>query len=100
MTQPIKTDLVIVGAGPIGLFAVFELGLLDMKTHLIDILDKIGGQGAELYPEKPLYDIPGIPGTSPPGLVASLREQIKPFNPQFHLSEMVENVEKIGDPLF
>ncbi|MGB6253548.1 MAG: NAD(P)/FAD-dependent oxidoreductase, partial [Bradyrhizobium sp.] len=81
-------------------FAVFERGLLDMKTHLIDILDKIGGQCAELYPEKPIYDIPGIPMTSAQGLVDALLEQIKPFNPQFHLNEMVEKVEKIGDPLF
>jgi thioredoxin reductase (NADPH) len=100
MDEPIKTDVVIIGAGPIGLFAVFELGLLDMKCHLIDILDKIGGQCAELYPEKPIYDIPGIPFTSAQGLVNGLLEQIKPFNPQFHLSEMVEKVEKIGDPLF
>jgi thioredoxin reductase (NADPH) len=71
-----------------------------MKCHLIDILDKIGGQCAELYPEKPIYDIPGIPFTSAQGLVNGLLEQIKPFNPQFHLSEMVEKVEKIGDPLF
>jgi thioredoxin reductase (NADPH) len=98
--EAIKTDVVIVGAGPIGLFAVFELGLLDMKTHLIDILDKIGGQCAELYPEKPIYDIPGIPFTSAQGLVEALMQQIKPFNPQFHLAEMVEKVEKIGDPLF
>ena len=100
MTEPIKTDVVIIGAGPIGLFAVFELGLLDMKCHLIDILDKIGGQCAELYPEKPIYDIPGIPFTSAQGLVDALLQQIKPFNPQFHLNEMVESVEKIGDPLF
>ena len=100
MDEPIKTDVVIIGAGPIGLFAVFELGLLDMKCHLIDILDKIGGQCAELYPEKPIYDIPGIPFTSAQGLVNGLLEQIKPFNPQFHLNEMVERVEKIGDPLF
>jgi len=100
MSEPIKTDVVIIGAGPIGLFAVFELGLLDMKAHLIDILDKIGGQCAELYPEKPIYDIPGIPYTSAQGLVDALLQQIKPFNPQFHLGEMVESVEKIGDPLF
>jgi thioredoxin reductase (NADPH) len=100
MDEAIKTDVVIIGAGPIGLFAVFELGLLDMKTHLIDILDKIGGQCAELYPEKPIYDIPGIPFTSAQGLVDALLEQIKPFNPQFHLNEMVEKVENIGDPLF
>jgi thioredoxin reductase (NADPH) len=100
MAELIKTDVVIIGAGPIGLFAVFELGLLDMKCHLVDILDKIGGQCAELYPEKPIYDIPGIPHTSAQGLVDALLQQIKPFNPQFHLTEMVESVEKIGDPLF
>jgi thioredoxin reductase (NADPH) len=100
MSEPIKTDVVIIGAGPIGLFAVFELGLLDMKAHLIDILDKIGGQCAELYPEKPIYDIPGIPYTSAQGLVDALLQQIKPFNAQYHLGEMVESVEKIGDPLF
>jgi thioredoxin reductase (NADPH) len=100
MTEPIKTDVLIIGAGPIGLFAVFELGLLDMKAHLVDILDKIGGQCAELYPEKPIYDIPGIPYTSAQGLVDALLQQIKPFNAQYHLNEMVETVEKIGDPLF
>ncbi|MGH6673162.1 MAG: NAD(P)/FAD-dependent oxidoreductase [Xanthobacteraceae bacterium] len=100
MSEPIKTDVVIIGAGPIGLFAVFELGLLDMKAHLIDILDKIGGQCAELYPEKPIYDIPGIPFTSAQGLVDNLLQQIKPFSPQYHLNEMIETVEKIGDPLF
>ncbi len=100
MTEPVKTDVVIIGAGPIGLFAVFELGLLDMKAHLIDILDKIGGQCAELYPEKPIYDIPGIPYTSAQGLVGALLQQIKPFGAQFHLNEMVEAVEKIGEPLF
>jgi thioredoxin reductase (NADPH) len=59
--ETIKTDALIIGAGPCGLFAVFELGLLDIKAHLVDILDKIGGQCAELYPEKPIYDIPGVP---------------------------------------
>ena len=77
MTEPIKTDVVIIGAGPVGLFAVFELGLLDMKCHLIDILDKIGGQCAELYPEKPIYDIPGVPYTGAQGLVEALLVQIK-----------------------
>src|ERR1700726_3257233 len=100
MSEPVKTDVVIIGAGPVGLFAVFELGLLDMKCHLIDILDKIGGQCAELYPEKPIYDIPGVPYTSAQGLVDALLLQIKNFHAQFHLSEMVEKVEKIGDPLF
>ena len=84
--------------GPCGLFAVFELGLLDMKAHLVDILDKVGGQCAELYPEKPIYDIPGIPFVTGQGLTEALMEQIKPFNPTFHLNEMVEKIEKIGDP--
>ena len=100
VTEPIKTDVLVIGAGPCGLFAVFELGLLDMKVHLIDILDKIGGQCAELYPEKPIYDIPGIPFITGAGLTDALLAQIKPFGPTFHLGEMVESVEKIGDPLF
>jgi thioredoxin reductase (NADPH) len=100
MSEAIKTDVLIIGAGPVGLFAVFELGLLDMKAHLIDILDKVGGQCAELYPEKPIYDIPGIPYITGHGLTEALMEQIKPFGPTFHLGEMVETVEKIGEPLF
>src|SRR5213592_4090272 len=100
MSEPIKTDVLIIGAGPCALFAVFELGLLDMKAHLIDILDKAGGQCAELYPEKPIYDIPGIPYITGAGLSDALIEQIKPFGAKFHLGEMVESVEKIGDPLF
>ena len=100
MSETIKTDVVIVGAGPVGLFAVFELGLLDIKAHLIDILDKVGGQCAELYPEKPIYDIPGIPFITGHGLTDALMEQIKPFNPTFHLNEMVTTVEKTGDPAF
>ncbi|MET0674243.1 MAG: NAD(P)/FAD-dependent oxidoreductase [Bradyrhizobium sp.] len=99
-TTPIKTDVLIIGAGPCGLFAVFELGLLDIKAHLIDILDKPGGQCAELYPEKPIYDIPGIPMVSGDGLTKALLEQIKPFGPQFHFSEMVQTIERIGDPAF
>src|SRR5689334_9899154 len=90
MSEPIKTDVLIIGAGPCGLFAVFELGLLDMKCHLIDILDKIGGQCAELYPEKPIYDIPGIPFITGQGLVDALMQQIKPFGATFHLGEMIE----------
>src|SRR6476661_6482452 len=100
MSEAIKTDVLIIGAGPCGLFAVFELGLLDMKVHLVDILDKIGGQCAELYPEKPIYDIPGIPFVTGQGLTEALMAQIKPFNPTFHLNEMVETIEKIGDPGF
>ena len=100
MSDPIKTDVLIIGAGPVGLFAVFELGLLDIKAHLVDILDKVGGQCAELYPEKPIYDVPAIPKISAQGLVDALMEQIKPFGPTFHLNEMVESIEKIGTPGF
>jgi thioredoxin reductase (NADPH) len=100
MSEPIKTDALIIGAGPCGLFAVFELGLLDMKAHVIDILDKIGGQCAELYPEKPIYDIPGLPYVTGQGLCDALLAQIKPFGATFHLQEMVQTIEKIGDPLF
>jgi len=90
--EPIQTDAVIIGAGPVGLFAVFELGLLDLKAHVIDILSKPGGQCAELYPEKPIYDIPGWPVISGEGLVEKLLTQIKPFSPQFHLGERVESL--------
>jgi thioredoxin reductase (NADPH) len=100
MSEPIKTDVFIIGAGPCGLFAVFELGLLDMKAHVVDILDKPGGQCAELYPEKPIYDIPGLPLVTGQGLIEGLMEQIKPFGATFHLNEMVETIERIGDPLF
>jgi thioredoxin reductase (NADPH) len=100
MTDTIKTDALIIGAGPVGLFAVFELGLLDMKCQLVDILDKVGGQCAELYPEKPIYDIPGFPIVTAQGLVDGLMKQSAPFNPVIHLNEMVEGIERIGDPLF
>jgi thioredoxin reductase (NADPH) len=100
MSETIKTDVLIIGAGPVGLFAVFELGLLDIKAHLVDILDKVGGQCAELYPEKPIYDIPGIPFITGHGLTEALMEQIKPFHPTFHLGEMVTTVEKLGDAQF
>ena len=100
MSEPIKTDVLLIGAGPCGLFAVFELGLLDMKAHLVDILDKIGGQCAELYPEKPIYDIPAVPYITGQGLCEALLTQIKPFGATFHLQEMVQTIEKIGDPQF
>jgi thioredoxin reductase (NADPH) len=100
MSDPIKTDVLIIGAGPCGLFAVFELGLLDVRAHLVDILDKVGGQCAELYPEKPIYDIPGLPIVTGQGLTESLMKQIEPFKPTFHLGEMVEAIERIGDPQF
>jgi thioredoxin reductase (NADPH) len=92
-----KTDVIIIGAGPVGLFAVFELGLLDMKAHLIDILDKPGGQCAELYPEKPIYDIPAYPVIGGQELTDRLMEQIAPFNPVFHFSQMAEKIEKLDD---
>ncbi len=89
-----KTDVIIIGAGPVGLFAVFELGLLDMKCHLIDILDVPGGQCAELYPEKPIYDIPAIPVCTGQELTDKLMEQIQPFEPMFHLGQMAESIVK------
>ncbi|RUW91065.1 NAD(P)/FAD-dependent oxidoreductase, partial [Mesorhizobium sp. M8A.F.Ca.ET.059.01.1.1] len=97
MTGIISTDVLIVGAGPVGLFAVFELGLLDLKCHLIDILDKPGGQCAELYPEKPIYDIPGWPSISAQGLVDKLLEQVEPFKPDFTYNRMVSSLEKLDD---
>ena len=96
-SPPIKTDVVIIGAGPVGLFAVFELGLLDIKCHLIDILDKPGGQCAELYPEKPIYDIPALPVVTGQQLTEQLMEQIKPFAPEFHLSQIVETLKPLAD---
>jgi thioredoxin reductase (NADPH) len=92
-----ETDVVIIGAGPVGLFAVFELGLLDMKAHLIDILDRPGGQCTELYPEKPIYDIPGYPVVTGQELTNRLMEQIAPFKPVFHLGQMAETLTKTED---
>jgi thioredoxin reductase (NADPH) len=90
----IKTDAVIIGAGPVGLFAVFELGLVDVKAHVIDILDRPGGQCAELYPEKPIYDVPALAIVTGQELTDRLMEQIKPFGAEFHFSERVETLEK------
>jgi thioredoxin reductase (NADPH) len=100
MSATTKTDVLIIGAGPVGLFAVFELGLFDMKCHLIDILDRAGGQCAELYPEKPIYDIPGWPMISAQGLVDRLMEQIAPFKPQFTFNRMVKALERLDDGSF
>jgi thioredoxin reductase (NADPH) len=93
-----ETDVVIVGAGPCGLFAVFELGLLDIKAHVVDILDKAGGQCAELYPEKPIYDIPGLPVVTGHELTENLLKQIAPFGARIHLNEMIASVETLGTP--
>ena len=93
----LATDAIIVGAGPVGLFAVFELGLNDVKCHLVDILDRPGGQCAELYPEKPIYDIPAVPVCTGAELTERLLEQIRPFNPTFHFGQMAETLAKTPD---
>jgi len=97
MSEKFTTDAIIVGAGPVGLFAVFELGLVDVKCHLVDILDKPGGQCAELYPEKPIYDIPAFPVISGQELTDNLMEQIKPFHPAFHFGHLAQSLEKTDD---
>jgi thioredoxin reductase (NADPH) len=97
---PIDTDALIVGGGPAGLFAVFELGLLDIKAHVVDILDRPGGQCAELYPEKPIYDIPGIPIVTGQGLTDALMAQIKPFGATFHWGQRVDALHKMEDGRF
>jgi thioredoxin reductase (NADPH) len=95
MSEVIKTDAVIVGAGPVGLFAVFELGLVDIKCQVIDILDRAGGQCTELYPEKPIYDIPGLPIVTGQELTDKLMDQIKPFGAEFHFNQRVETLERL-----
>ncbi len=92
-----KTDLIIIGAGPAGLFTVFEAGMLKMKCHIVDTLDFIGGQCAALYPEKPIYDIPAHPQILAGDLIEKLEEQIKPFAPTLHLGQRVEKLEKLSD---
>jgi thioredoxin reductase (NADPH) len=91
----IHTDAIIVGAGPVGLFAVFELGLVDIKAHVIDILDRPGGQCTELYPEKPIYDIPGLAIVTGQELTDKLMDQIKPFGAEFHFNQRVETLERV-----
>ncbi len=93
-SEIISTDVIIIGAGPVGLFAVFELGLLGLSSHLIDILDKPGGQCAELYPEKPIYDIPAWAVITGDDLTKRLLEQIAPFKPSFHFGQMAESLFK------
>jgi hypothetical protein len=90
----IQTDIAIVGAGPVGLFAVFEAGLLKMRCHLIDYLPQVGGQLSEIYPKKPIYDIPGYPSILAQELVDNLMKQIEPFHPTFTLGERIEEFEK------
>ena len=92
----IETDILVIGAGPVGLFTVFEAGLLGLKCTLIDNLDKVGGQCSELYPEKPIYDIPGVPSQTAQEHVDALIEQIKPFEYNLHLSQRVESIESVS----
>ena len=93
-TQTIRTDAIIIGAGPVGLFAVFQLGLLDIKAHVIDILDKPGGQCIELYPEKPIYDIPALTEVTGQELSERLLQQAEPLKPTFHFSQMVTQLQR------
>ena len=93
----IETDIVVIGAGPTGLFTVFEAGLLGMRCHLIDSLTKPGGQCSEIYPNKPIYDIPAYPEILAGELVEKLLEQIKPFNPSYSLGETAEKLSKNAD---
>ncbi|WON92155.1 MULTISPECIES: NAD(P)/FAD-dependent oxidoreductase [unclassified Sphingobacterium] len=96
----INTDICIIGAGPVGLFAVFEAGLLKMRCHLIDVLPQVGGQLSEIYPHKPIYDIPGYPSITAQELIDKQLEQIKPFAPTFTLGERVEHITKQDDGSF
>jgi len=96
----IKTDVVIIGAGPVGLFQVFELGLQGLKAHLIDALPQPGGQCSELYPDKPIFDIPAVPECTGQELVDKLMQQISPFGAELHLEQTVDTLEKRGDDDF
>ncbi len=96
----ITTDICIIGAGPVGLFAVFEAGLLKMRCHLVDALPQIGGQLSEIYPKKPIYDIPGFPEVKAQELVDNLKKQIEPFKPTFTLGERVDSLTRLEDKSF
>jgi thioredoxin reductase (NADPH) len=95
-----KTDIIIIGAGPVGLFTVFEAGLLKLRCHLVDSLAQPGGQLTEIYPKKPIYDIPGYPTVMAGELVDNLMKQIEPFKPEFTLGERVEHLEKVDENLW
>ncbi|WP_026986931.1 NAD(P)/FAD-dependent oxidoreductase [Fodinicurvata fenggangensis] len=94
---PVRTDVAIVGAGPVGLFAIFECGMLKMHCHVIDTLEVPGGQCAALYPEKPIYDIPGFPRVGAAELIEQLLEQAAPFEPVYHMDQRVEKLERNGE---
>src|SRR6478735_6325737 len=98
--EHISTDICIIGAGPVGLFAVFEAGLLKIRCHLIDALPQVGGQLSEIYPQKPIYDIPGYPEVKAQDLVDRLMEQIAPFHPTFTLGERVDSLDRLDDGSF
>ncbi|MFD2785367.1 NAD(P)/FAD-dependent oxidoreductase [Hymenobacter rubripertinctus] len=100
MTNSISTDICIIGAGPVGLFAVFEAGLLKLRCHVVDALPQVGGQLSEIYPKKPIYDIPGFPEVLAGDLVSNLMRQIEPFHPTFTLGERVEGYRKLDDGSF
>ena len=93
----IETDILIIGAGPVGLFTVFEAGLLGLNCEIIDNLDKVGGQCIELYPEKPIYDIPGVPYQTAEEHIKALEKQISPFDYGLHLNQRVEELQKDSD---
>ena len=97
MTTPIDTEALVIGAGPVGLFQVFQLGLQGIACHLIDALPHVGGQCAELYGQKPIYDIPGIPFCTGLELIERLQQQIAPFQPTLHLGQQVDSVERLPD---
>lgn len=96
-SQTVQTDVAIIGAGPVGLFAIFECGMLKMRSHVIDALDMVGGQCTALYPEKPIYDIPGHPAIDAADLIDKLSEQAAPFHPVYHLGQQVMTLTKNGD---
>jgi thioredoxin reductase (NADPH) len=97
MPSPIQTEALIIGAGPVGLFQVFELGLLGIRSHVVDALPAVGGQCVELYPDKPIYDIPAVPVCSGQELTDNLMAQLRPFDPTFHMGQRVMKVDKRGD---
>ena len=96
----IKTNIIIIGAGPVGLFAVFEAGLMKLKCHLIDAIPQAGGQLTEIYPKKPIYDIPGYPSVLAGELIDNLMEQAAPFKPGFTLGERADTIQKLADESF
>jgi thioredoxin reductase (NADPH) len=98
--EPITTDAVVIGAGPVGLFQVFELGLQDIRAHVVDALPFVGGQPAQLYPDKPIYDIPGLPVCTGQGLTDALLRQCSPFAPTFHLGQTVSELARQADGRF